>query len=267
MNCSLKVVSLLLLVVSLLLLAAVACGQTLPAKPATQPATRSADVATPASPEARQILQRLHDRKATLKDFTAKVDYSVEHPAGDTDGNVGSVVYSDEALPPSAPKLAAIFTGDTEDGKPVRIHARTIALDGKALTIIDFNAKDFKQQKAPPDKPFNPNSLDSPIPVPLGLDVEEVVKNFVVTVQPPASAADPNLESIRVVPRIKGKFDYKQLDITIDKKLMLPVKVVVRAVGGDVTTIKFSEPRVNTGKVEFPDTTPPKEAGWTIEIK
>ena len=238
-------------IISILMLAACAGGQTLPSE------NKAAEI----TGDARKILQKLHDRKATLKDFTAKIDYSVLHPIGDTDGMIGTAVYVDDG---TIPKLAASFTHDTEEGKITRVRKRNFVLDGDAFTMIDFKGKEFKQQKALPGKPFKPNSLDAMIPVPIGLDVDEVIRNFLVTLQP---STDPNIEILRVVPREKEKYDYKQIDITIDKKLEIPVKIVVIATNDDITTVKFSDPQINTGKVDFPDTTPPKAPGWTIEIK
>jgi hypothetical protein len=65
------------------------------------------------------------------------------------------------------------------------------------------------------------------------------------------------------VPRAISKFDFKQLDITIDKKLELPIKLVQTAKGrqGDITTIKLTDIQPNTGKAKMQDLTPPP--GWT----
>jgi len=247
-------------IVPLLLLSAVACAQTA----SVPPTPTTASTAPALDPEVRQILQQLHDRKATLKDFTAQIDYSVQHPAGDVDGAIGTAVYVDDG---KLSKLAVTFTHDTDEGKKVRVRKRHFILDGKAFTMVDFKGKEFKQQLAPPEKQFNPNSLDAMIPVPIGIDVDEIAMNFEVTLLPPPPPADANVHAISVVPRVKGRFDFKRLDLFIDKKLQLPVKVVHHAVGGDVTTMTFSEIKVNAGKVDFPSTVPPTEAGWTIEIK
>jgi outer membrane lipoprotein-sorting protein len=239
--------------------AALACAQT-----TTVPAQPSATTTpTDISPEIRTLLQMLHDRKATLKDFTAKIDNSVEHIAGDKEGTLGTVDYIDDsAAGGGGTKFSVHFTTDTEEGKPKYKHDRDIIFDGKTFTIVDYKVKSFHQQT--PEKPANPNSFDSELPVPIGIPPATVAQDFNVTLLP---SKDPNLATLRLVPRVKGRVEYTQLDLTIDKKLQLPIQVVSTAKGGDVTTIKFLDPQINTGKAKIASNAPPKDPGWTIEIK
>jgi outer membrane lipoprotein-sorting protein len=222
------------------------------------PAAEPAAEAKPLEPEAKAILTMLQDRKKTLKDFTAKIDYSVEHISTDVDGKLGRVDYVENGAGGSTPQFSVDFTTDTVNGKPSHKRHSQIILDGSNLIAIDFDSKQFSKSPSPPT-----NSLESQIPLPIGLKVDDVTSNFNVEVQP--SGKDPNLITLRLTPRMKGKFDYQQLDVTVDKKLQIPVKVIVYTNRGETTTIKFLDPDINSGKAKIitPITPNPAE-GWTI---
>ena len=78
-------------------LAAVAgscAGQALPSMPVAPVAPVAGPVGpVTAAPEVREPLQMLRDRKDTLKDFAAKIDYNVKDPRGDATGKTGTVAY------------------------------------------------------------------------------------------------------------------------------------------------------------------------------
>jgi hypothetical protein len=96
--------------------------------------------------------------------------------------------------------------------------------------------------------------------LPIGLRVEDVAANFEVTVVPDASNADQT--TLRFVPKTTGKFDFRNLQVTIDLKLELPVKLVQTARNRDVTTITLTDVQVNTGKARMQDPAPPPGEGW-----
>jgi outer membrane lipoprotein-sorting protein len=225
--------------------------------PATAPAHAAVE-AKPLAPEAREILQTLQDRKKTLKDFTARIDYSVEHISTDVDGKLGHVDYVDSGAGGGTVQFSVDFTIDTVNGKPSHKRHSQIILDGKDLIAIDFDSKQFSKSPSPPT-----NSLESQIPLPIGLKVEDVTSNFNVEMRP--AGKDANLPTLRLTPRLKGKFEYQQLDVTVDKKLQIPVKVIVYTNRGETTTIKFIDPDINSGKAKIITPIVPDPAqGWTI---
>ena len=58
-----------------------------------------------------------------------------------------------------------------------------------------------------------------------------------------------------------GKFDFTELQVTVDKKLQLPVKLVQTEKSRDVATIVLSDMQINEGKAKMESSaTPP---GWT----
>jgi hypothetical protein len=105
------------------------------------------------------------------------------------------------------------------------------------------------------------------VPLPIGLNVEEVGRNFDVTVLP-AEGGKADEVVLQLVPReeARGKFEFKKLVLTVDKALQLPVKVVGAERNGDVTTVEFSGVEVNGGKSKMVDTSLPKGGDWTIDL-
>ena len=250
---------------AMILSAAVACAQSTlpspgpaaaPAAPGPGAAAEGSTASTPLSPAARGVLTTLQDRKKTLKDFTANVDYSVEHVSTDVDGSLGTVDYVDT---PAGPEFSIAFVKDTLNGKTTHMHERHIIYDTKNLTTIDYQAKQYNQ--APVST--SAGSLESEVPIPIGVKVDDVTHNFNVVERP---STDPNEATLRLTPLVKGKFNYSQLDVTVDKKLEIPVKIVVYGTHGDVTTIKFTDIAINTGKAKMLDSKPPTGLEWTIHL-
>jgi hypothetical protein len=206
-------------------------------------------------------LKMLQDRPATLKDFTGKVDYSVFHPRTlDTDGKRGMIDFL--ADPVTGLLFTADFTEDTEGGLPVRKHHQQVIFDGKFVALKDFDVKQYTRNDVLPPgaKPGDAISLSGDMPLPIGLKVDDVARNFEVTLLP---STDPNQTNLRLVPRIKDKFSFQKLDVTIDNMLQLPVKMVQTGLGdskAEVTTITLTELSINTGKAKMESTIPP--AGW-----
>jgi hypothetical protein len=249
------------------------CAQTLPLAPPTPASAPAAVTTAPATvpaealdPKARELLQMLHDRRNTLRDFTANVDYMVTHPVTEeTSGKRGTVDFiMDQAKGP-------IFTVGFEenirkDGSVERKYKQQIIFDGVYVTWKDFPAKEFTHTRELPEgaSPGDAVTLNGPMTLPIGLNVEDVGRNFTVTVLP-ARRTEMDRQSLRLVPRPGGgsKFDFRQLDITIDTKLELPVELreIARGRDGDITVIHLTNIQTNTGKAKMQDPTPP--AGWT----
>lgn len=240
--------------VAFLNLAAIAqaTGGAVPAGPVTIPA------------DARDVLTMLHDRKATLKDFAGKIDYSVTASrTGDVTGKRGTV---DFVLDPTrGPIFSADFTVNTIDGKPKTAYHSQFIFDGKDFTVKDFGTKNdvmqyIRKEMLPPGaKPGDAVTLNGAMPLPIGLDVNDVAQTFEVAL----TANDASQAVLKLVPRQKGKFDYTQLDVTVDKKLQLPVKLVQTAGNGDETTILLQDLKINTGAAKLANPSVPSSEGWT----
>ncbi len=218
----------------------------------------------PLDPAVESLLKTLQDRRETLKDFTAKIDYSVYHPVtDDTGGKRGTLDFQIDAA--KGPIFTVDFTDDTDaDGKAKRTHHQQVIFDGKNVTTKDFEPKEFMRMDVLPPgaKPGDAVTLNGPLTLPIGIRVDEVARNFEVTLLPPEAGAGPDEATLRLMPRVAGKFDFKQLDITVDKKLELPTKLVQTAKNKDVTTIKLTDIQINAGKAHMQGEDVPASEGW-----
>jgi len=246
-----------------------AAGQT--SAPATEPAASEPAVSAPAEmdPVAREALKMLQDRKGTLKDFQAKVNYDVVHTkTEDREGKLGTVDYVMDSA--AGPTFSARFDIDTSEGVPIKKHRQDLVFDGTNVTVIDYAGKTYTRRSVlgPGGKPGDATSLNGGVPLPIGLNVEEVGRNFAVTALPGDAGAKADEVVLQLVPReeVRGKFEFKKLVLTVDRKLELPVKVVRTERNGDVTTVEFSEMAVNTGKSTMVDTSLPKGGNWGIDL-
>jgi hypothetical protein len=217
-----------------------------------------------ASPEILNLLKMLRDRKNTLKDFTADIDYDVmDLRIKTSSGKTGKLAYLVD--PAKGPIFSADFDFATENGKPTRQYFVQFIFDGKELTIKDMglNGKGrthIRKNLLPPGaKPGDAVTLNGALPLPIGLDVDEVLQAFEVTLVP---LSDANVGVLKLVPRDKKKFDYERLDVTVDKKLELPVKLVQEGADNTETTIKLTKIDVNSGKAKMLDASTPASEGW-----
>ena len=238
--------------------AGMCAGQTVPAVP-------GAGLVGPvtAAPEAVELLKMLHDRKDTLKQFVGKIDYNVEDPRGDVTGKRGTVAFFEDAI------LGAIFSADfdkrTADGKATGFYYVQFIFDGKDLTIKDMGlngkGRSFIRSTMLPAgaKPGDAVTLSGALPLPIGLNVDDVLRTFEVT---PGVAKDANLGVLKLVPRDGKKFEYKQLEVTVDRKMELPVVLVQTAKDNTVTTITLTEIQINTGTAKMLDARTPAADGW-----
>jgi hypothetical protein len=225
-------------------------------------------------PEAMRVLKMLQDRAQTLKDFTAKVESDTTHLAGDTDAQTGDAVFVNDSTADAGGaaggfKFAAHFTNATTDGKAAPTPDLQIVFDGARMTVIDRKAKTYRSSTL--SSPGNPagagngvTSLGGPMPLPIGLDPQSVVKDFQVTL---GESPDPDHVVLKLKPRDKTRFDYKSLTMTVDKNLQLPVEVDVDQKSGEETAIKLTDVKVNAGGATIPKVSPPKDPGWTVEEK
>lgn len=254
-------------------IAALAAAQTLPVQP-----TPGLPIPNPANdpfpgiplvgpvtttPEIHDLLQMLHDRKSTLKDLAANIDYSVEDPRGGITGKRGTVAYIMDPI--LGPIFSADFTTNTRDARPVLLNHAQFIFDGKDLTAKDWGpdgkSKTFVRvtMLQPGDKPGDAVTLRGALTLPIGLDVDDVLKTFVVSQQP---SKDTNVGILRLVPRPGTHFNYKQLDITVDRKNQLPVTIAQTALDDSLTTITLTELNINPGNAAMLDSSTPAADGW-----
>ena len=192
----------------------------------------------------------LHDRKDTLKDFTAKIDYSVSDKTGGVTGKAGRWIFSliwrrAENFRQISTVASWMRTGKKRCRKTTYSSSLTAGISRSRTWEWTARAAILRSTVLPPGaKPGDAVTLNGAITLPIGLDVEDVLRTFVVTM---GESKDANRPVLKLVPRAKGKFDYTLLEVTVDKKMQLPVVLAQSAADGSVTTITLTEIKINSG--------------------
>ncbi len=261
------------LMAAVLAAAVIAAGRVAMGQGAAVPATTPADgpavapegppVPVELSPDALEILTMLQDRKNTLKDFTSGIAYGSTDRSGlSTTTRTGTLSYISD--PKTGPMFSADFTL-MGTGEHMRTNHVQFIFDGHVFTLKDFAAKEFVHSTLvkPGDPPGSATTLGGPMPLPIGLDVKDVARNFNVSVESGGGAGDGDQAVLKLVPRVKGSFEYASLEVTVDKKNQVPVKLVEDQGSKGVTTFEFTNIKVNPGNAKMLDTSTPASEGWT----
>ncbi|NNM85821.1 MAG: outer membrane lipoprotein carrier protein LolA [Phycisphaerales bacterium] len=225
---------------------------------------------TPASKLASQaellnVLHALQDRGTTLKDFSANLRVRVHHLRTDeTDINIGKIWYQRQG---STSRFDIHFDILAVDGAIARKHAdHDLVFDGRWFIDRDGAAKIFrKTEVAPPGSVVNPLKLgQGPLPIPIGQDPHEVLKDFHAQLLLNANG----MEHLILKPRDKKVFDFDKLQFWIDPKLGIPVKIRRTDPDGTPTTATFTNIKINTGKAhDFHVHVPAPGSGWTVILQ
>ncbi|MEI8198049.1 MAG: hypothetical protein WCI73_19315, partial [Phycisphaerae bacterium] len=236
----------------------------------TAPAT--AAQTTPAAPEVMRLLQMLHDRDATLQDFSAKVrKQDVNVHIDDTTTRAGIVAYQKVG---GVTKLGIHFDSLMGEDMPKIVLNEDLVFDGRHFIHKDPRAKTYSvQELVPPGENFNPLKLGAgPLPLPIGQDPQEILRDFVVSLEtvdgknlPAGYKTAEELAALKLDPRIKGKFSFKSAVLLVDPKLALPVRISTVAPDGNTSAITLMQVKINEGNLQVLDVAePPANTGWTI---
>lgn len=215
-----------------------------------------------------QWLKRLDERGKTLKSFSADIRMSVHHLRTDEkDINIGKIWYQTIK---GRTRFDIRFNILVVDGAIARRHANhDIVFDGRWLIDRDGAAKIYRKvQVAPPGSHYDPLKLgQGPIPIPIGQSPAAVEKNFTVSLMPPVKA-DAGLIHLKLVPKDAKAFTFKRLELWIDPKLDLPVRILRIDPDSTPTLAVLTKVAVNgTFHHDFHVQPPPVNAGWTIDIQ
>lgn len=233
-----------------------------------------------AEPDAEALLDRLHARDATLKDFAGKLQLiSSNARTGEQKNFSGNVQYQKAG---ATTKLYVRFDVQKDETGVVvdKNLQHDILIDGRWLIDSDGKNRRFvKQELVPPGKTYNPFKLgQGPLPLPIGQPKEDILARFTVTLIP-ADARDPvNTSHLRLVPineRYQQIYKMMQMDLWVDLAHDLPVKVVRTDLGEptddgsrDTTTVVLKDLQVNAGQIKIPALpTPDAGSGWDVAVE
>ncbi|HMD54448.1 MAG TPA: hypothetical protein VKJ65_07870, partial [Phycisphaerae bacterium] len=220
------------------------------------------------SPQIMQCLQMLQQRGSTLQNFSADLQVTTDHArTQEEDIDIGAIHYQQSA---GSTQFDIHFDELVVDGAIASTNAdHDILFDGQWLIDRDGSAKVYrKTQIAPPGGKFDPLKLgEGPIPIPIGQDPQEVLREFDVTLLP-VDKSHAGLEGVRLVPRDPAAFTFTQMDFWIDPKTQLPLQIIRTDPDGDVTTAALKNFQINKSMNFVFQVQPPDEnSGWTVEVQ
>ena len=240
------------------LLAATLAGA---ASPTTQPAA-TAPVVDPAAWKLLQAVEAAGDKVATIR---ADLNYLVVNPTlGDREVRTGHVVYQKAAG--KTPAKFRIHFETLRQGRGRTIRARVdYAFDGRWLRVARHKTRQLKHyQVVAEGRRVEPLRLGKgPFPIPFGQKAADVVRFFTPSTRPPKPTDPKNTHYLKLVTRRSQRSQTRLRDVEmwIDQKTRLPVKIVSRDKSRTVTTVAFAKTKTNV-KLEKGTFDLPRKMGW-----
>jgi len=249
--------------------------------PATKPAPSVTTApAAKVDPGAKKILDGMETAGARYAAVRAEVVYKVINTTlGDSEQRTGWVCYQ-KAKTVTDPKTGKKKTTPAK----FRIHFATLqqgegpvgknevdyAFDGRWLTVAKAAIKTVTRYQVTP-KGREPKSLkigQGPFPLPFGQRTADMVRYFECTTREARKYDPKGTAYLKLVPRTEHRkqFNFDRLQMWVDTKTHLPVKIVSRDKSQNLTTVTFA--KVDTGvKPDAKIFRIPKPFGWKLVIK
>jgi len=246
-------------------------GASRPASRRAAPATATAQ-AEKTDPAVMAILNRLEGAQAKFPRIRANLDYLVELvQVGDTERRTGYVQYEGPAQ--DGPAKFRIHFDTLRQGKGVKTR-RVVdyAFDGEWLTERKEKVKQMtRYQVAPPGEKIDPLELGrGPFPVPFGQKAKNVIRVFRATTRPAGKSDPPKCDRLHLKtrPAYRRTLTAVWVDLWVDRRTGLPMKVAYEDRSENVTTVVFSKikvPKKFAKGVFYPPR--PRGLGWEYHIK
>lgn len=250
-------------------------------QPSTKPTSRrtsttktATTTSAPAvSPKVSKILTLLEAAGRKYPNISAQIDYRVDMlQTGDTEARTGKVYY--QGAGEKSPAKFRIHFETLRQGKGPKIRdVIDYAFDGTWLTVRKQRTKQMtRYQVAPPGKKVNPLRLGKgPFPVPFGQKAQTVIKYFRVSTRPVKKTDPADTDYLNLITRKKYRKDFSivSLEMWIDRKTHLPIKISARDRSDNITTVTLNRKSIKTpGK--FPAgtfTLPRPPIGWEYHVE
>jgi outer membrane lipoprotein-sorting protein len=240
-----------------------------PAPPAAKPAP--AEAVTDVSPEAMAILNRLEQAGDRYTTLTAEVTYTVEQRlTGDIETRTGTVAFQQKTAEQPAKFRIDFETLQLGRRGPVRKQKLLYLFDGMWLTIAKYNIKQLTRvQVAAKGEAVQALRIGKgPFPVPFGQKADDIASLCEVATRPTKPSEPKETDYLLIVPRKKNvdQLNFTKLEMWIDQKTDLPVKIVSRDKSKNVTTVAFEN--VETSKAIDPKLfVMDKPVGWDVTVE
>lgn len=198
-----------------------------------------------------EILTQLQHRSDDLKDIRCEVRFVEDDRINLTQRTkFGEILF---LMTKPNPHFLIYFQKTETDG--VLGKQEWYLFDGQWLyQAVERTAQVTKQEVARPDKEFDLFDLEkAPFPLPFGQKRETILRNFDVTLAPPAPGDPPNTDHMICIPKADSRLyrKYEQLNLFVHRDIHLPSRIVVTKNDGlEINTADFpdlSEKSINAG--------------------
>ena len=223
---------------------------------------------TPATVD--ELLAQIEQAGQDSPAITADIEYHVDQQlTGDSEHRTGSVKYQAAGEDESARFYVGFDTLALGEG-PTMADEVEYAFDGRWLTIAKHRIKQMtRYEVAAEGQRIEAFKLGKgPFPLPFGQEADDVIKFFLPTTRPLRDGEPKGAEYLKLVPRPRylRRMSFVRLEMWIDLKRHLPVKLISRDQPGSITTVAFKN-------IQTPKSFPaemfrlPRKAGWSYTEK
>jgi hypothetical protein len=239
-------------------------------RPTTRPAASRPTTTRRTKSRAELLLEALEAAGEKYPSIKAKLAYEVvNRMLGDTERRSGWVAYRKGSEKQPARFRIHFATLRLDQGALITAKV-DYAFDGRQLTIAKHRIKQIKRYRLALGQRADPMKLGrGPFPLPFGQTAEDMLKRFRAATRPPAAGDPKGTDYLKLTPReaYREQLNVSQLEMWVDRKLHLPVKLVARDDKKKLTTtVTFSDvdPRA---KLEASVFRFAKPAGWRETVQ
>jgi len=213
-----------------------------------------------------RILGDLEEAGRRYPSIAADIDYRVEQKStGDSEHRTGRVKYQAETDKTVA-KFYVRFETLRQGKGPTLKNKVEYAFDGRWLTVAQHPIKQMtRYELAGEGEKVDILKLGkSPFPLPFGQKAETMRKYFEITTRPRRDDEPENTDYLLLIPRKKqaDKPSFTRLEMWIDRRRRLPVRLISRDKSKTVTTVTFDDIATDQ-RFTSKDFHLPRKLGWT----
>ncbi len=193
-------------------------------------------------PDAWAILERLEEAGEKYATLRAELDYQVDsRMTGEKEARTGEVAYQRKTEKQPA-KYRVLFETLRLDEGPRMKRKVDYIFDGRFVIRDNYKIKTRTKGEVSPQARKNALQIGKgPFPVPFGQKAEEVIQYLQPTTRKPDEKDPANTDYLKLVPRKGHKKDvnFVLLEMWVDRKTNLPIKIKSRDNSKNITTVIF----------------------------
>ncbi len=248
-----------------------ACAISAFADPPSTSAPAAPTVATSGNAAVDSILDRLEAKGQAIKGISTNVTYNDVRfePVEEKIVKKGELLF----LRGNPSSKFLIRFDETIAGGVKRPKPEYYLFDGRWMTERNDATKQIiRREVVREGQSIDPFKLKKgPFPLPFGQRRADMIENFHITLLPPRPDDPPNTDHLHCEPRPESEFapEYRRVDMYIDKKIELPVRIEIERKSDDsVIDARFDnlDPSAAPADSRFQIETPPGK-DWNVDVQ